>query len=161
MIIKNAIRNALLALAVGSLLYVAAREVADRQSAPGDGSPVKSEAPVGPGAKLVVYYFSQGKECTTCEQIPAYTREVLEKDFAPQLASGEMVWRMIDVDQPRNEHYVDEYSIYTKSIVLAHFENGKQTRWENLASIWELVYDKAAFVDYVQKEVRKALEATP
>lgn len=154
---KNYIRNFLLVFAVGSVAYLAVMEIAQRRANVRTAT-TPSSAEVGPSTKLVVYYFSEGKECATCERIPLLARAALDEYFADAMKSGEIVWCPIDVDEARNAHYIDEYGIYTKSIVLARIENGKQTRWRSLDRVWDLVYDKDAFVEYVRDEVRADLE---
>ena len=154
---KKHFRNVLLVFAVGSLAYMVVKEVSDRRAA--SHTATASAAKVTTATQLVVYYFSEGKECTTCEQIPLLARTALETQFPDELKSGAIVWCAIDVDEARNAHYIDEYGIYTKSIVLSRIENGKQTRWKNLDRVWDLVYDKPAFIEYVQQEVRADLDA--
>lgn len=154
---KKLTRNLLLLFALGSLAYMIAKEFADRRAASNTAS--ASAADITPATKLVVYYFSEGKECVTCEQIPLYARAVLEGNFADELESGAIVWCAIDVDEPRNRHYIDEYGIYAKTIVLSRIENGEQTRWKNLAKVWEVIYDRQAFIDYVRDEIRAELDA--
>lgn len=153
---KKAIRNLLLLFAIGSLAYMAIREVSARR---GDSGPeFANAAQLTSATKLVVYFFSEGKECTTCEQIPLYTRAALEGNFANELKSGEIVWCAIDVDEPRNAHYIDEYQIFAKTIVLSRVADGKQTRFKNLVRIWDYVSDKKAFVDFITKEIRAELD---
>jgi hypothetical protein len=151
---KQLLRNALLALALGSVAYLAAQELAARRA-----PQAPNTAPVGAETKLVVYYFSTGKECTTCEQIPAYAKEAVEAHFAADLASGGIAWRAVDVDDPVNEHFIADFQIYTKSIVLVAMNNGKQGRWKNLEKVWDLVYDKAAFMEYIRAETRAFMDA--
>ncbi|MBI5093737.1 MAG: hypothetical protein HZB26_14995 [Candidatus Hydrogenedentes bacterium] len=159
---RKHIRNVLLVLAIGSLLYVAVKEAVERRNAAANAAAPESLTPVGGRSpKLIVYYFSEGKLCTTCENIEAYTREALETHFAAELATGDLSWRPIDVDDPRNEHYISEYNIYTKSVVLVRIENGNQVSWKNLESIWDFVNNKTAFVDYVRAETREYLDAPP
>lgn len=157
---KTLLRSALLLLIVGSLLYLAVNEVLGRKHAAS-----VSSAPTSAGnsstPSLVVYYFSQGKECTTCENIPAYTREVLDTYFAKDLASGKIAYRSIDVDDPANEHFVSEYSLYTKSVVLVRQVDGKQRSWKKLDAVWDHVYDRPAFLKYVRDQIQAALEETP
>ncbi len=154
---KKVIRNLLLVFVAGSLAYMAFDELIARRAP--TGSTQDSSAAITPATQLVVYYFSEGKECTTCEQIPLLARTALEAHFAKELESGAIVWSAIDVDDARNAHYIDEYGIYTKSIVLSRIEDGKQIRWKNLDRVWDLVYDKPAFIEYVQQEVRADLDA--
>lgn len=153
---KIIIRNLLLVFAIGSLAYMAIKEVSARRASPGPDFATAAE--ITPATKLVVYFFSEGKECTTCEQIPLYTRAALEGNFANELKSGAIVWCAIDVDEPRNAHYIDEYQIFAKTIVLSRIADGKQTRFKNLVRIWDYVNDKTAFIDFVSKEIRAELD---
>ena len=149
---KRLVRNAVLLLAALGAGYFLYGEAFPRTS------PQSAERPVPLSAKLVVYYFSTGKECSTCEQIPVYAREALGGEFAGAVASGEIVWREYDVDRPEFAHFVADYSIYTKAIVLSRRENGAQVKWKNLEKVWDLVGDRAAFEEYVRAEVREMLE---
>jgi len=154
---KKTIRNLLLLFAIGSLAYMAIKEVSARRASA--GPEFAAAAQITPATKLVVYFFSEGKECTTCEQIPLYTRAALEGNFADELKSGAIVWCAIDVDEPRNAHYIDEYQIFAKTIVLARIDDGKQLRYKNLLRIWDHVNEKEAFIDFVTKEIRAELDA--
>jgi len=154
---RKHIRNFLLALVIGAVLYVAASEYVGRRQAVSE----PRTAPAAADPDLIVYYFSQGKECPTCNNIEAYARETLDRHFAPELASGRIAWRSIDVDEPRHEHFVTDYNLYTKSVVLVRMKDGRQVRWTNLEDVWDLVYDKPAFVEYVRRHVQEYLDAAP
>ena len=154
--IRTAARNALLALVVGSLIYMAYTEFSGRTNAK---VMLPDEASVTAATKLIVYYFSEGKECFTCEQIPAFTHEALTKDFAAEMSSGVIVWRTIDVDEPKFLNYTAKTEIYTKSIVIARVQDGKQLDWRNLDRVWDLVYDKQGFIDYIRTELRTELDS--
>lgn len=146
------IRNALLLLAVGGVAYVL---VEDRLRAGGDSAtPVTySTTP-----HLAVYYFDQGKDCETCVQIPAYTQAVLQRRFGQEMATGRISWHAVDTDDPANEHYLNDYQLYAKSIVLSLERDGAQVKWKNLDRVWELVYDRAGFERYMEDEIAAALE---
>ncbi len=151
---KNIARLALLLVVVGSLAYLVFTEIAAR----GETDPAAHEAAAA-NADLIVYYLSEGKDCTTCENIEAYTRETLETHFADRLKSGQIAWLTIDMDKPHNKHYVTEFHLFTKSVVLAKQENGARTEWKNLTEIWEHVYDKADFIEYMRANIQAFLDA--
>lgn len=111
-------------------------------------------------AELVVYYMDMGKDCSTCLSLEAYTKEALDTWFAPDLASGRVQWRTADLDDPANAHFVDEFGLYTKSVVLVRFEDGKQVQFESLGRIWELVYDRDAYMAYIRDEVQRFLDGS-
>lgn len=151
---KRILTTLLLLFAAASLLFVLA---SDGPVSSDTQNPVANVPVAAP--ELVVYYMDMGKDCTTCLNLESYTRETLDTYFASELASGRIQWRTVDLDEPANEHFIDEFGLYTKSVVLVRFENGAQTRFDSLSRIWELVYDKDAYVAYVRDEVKGFLDA--
>lgn len=144
------IRNILVVLVVGSLAFMTIQEVVGRLSAP---KPLAGTEGVTPD--YFVYYFSVGKECSTCEQIEAFTKETLTTHFSAELARDKIQWREVDMDQPEHEHFATDYNLYTKSIV---FVDTKEGRWQNLEDIWEHVYDKPAFIGYIRDNLQAFME---
>jgi len=116
------------------------------------------EKPIAPQANVdIVYYFMTTQRCSNCMKIEAYTREAVEKGFADALKKETMIWRMVNVEESANNHFIKDYQLYTKSVVLVKMRNGKQVEWKNLDQIWPLLLlnDKAGFQKYVTDEVRK------
>lgn len=147
----------LLLFAAGSAAYV----LFGGSPAQGGGEarePAANGQPETP-PELVVYYMDMGKDCTTCLHLENYTLEALETGFAEELASGRIAFRRVDVDRPENAHFVGDYGLYTKSVVLVRQEDGRDVRFENLSRIWELVYDKEAYLAYIQGKVRDFLDS--
>lgn len=108
--------------------------------------------------KIIAYYFHTTRRCPSCKKIEAYSDEAIRTGYDDQLKKGQLEWRVVNTDEPGNEHYVDDYQLYTKSLVLSHVEGGKQTKWKNLDKVWELLGDKDGFMKYVQDEI-KAISA--
>jgi len=74
------------------------------------------------------------------------------------LKEGKVAWRLVNLDEPANKHYIDDYQLYAKSVIVADVRDGDEVRWKNLAKVWQLTNDKAAFIGYIQDEVRDYLE---
>ena len=108
--------------------------------------------------KTIAYYFYSTKRCGSCLKIENYSHESIENGFADALQDGRLEWQMVNTDFEENEHFVDDFQLYTKSLVLVEMQNGKQIRWKNCEKVWELLHDKDAFQSYVQNEVRTFLE---
>jgi len=108
--------------------------------------------------KVIVYYFYGTRRCVSCKKIEAYAKEAIENGFADQLKSGLLEWRMINTDKSENEHYVENYQLYTKSVVIADMKNGQQVAWKNLDKIWQLLNNKEYFIEYVQFEINQYLQ---
>jgi len=103
-----------------------------------------------PETGYVMYYFTQGKDCSTCDNIEAYALETLNAHFSKEVSSGVIEWAKVDTDNPENEHFNTDYNLYTKSIVLVEYADGEQVKWEHLEKVWDLVYEKPEYVAYVR-----------
>ena len=110
---------------------------------------------------VVVYYFHGNARCGTCHTIEDYAKEAVYSGFADEIKNGRLEWRVVNVDEPGNEHYVEDFQLVsTASVVLERLAGGKRQEWKNLQRVWELVRgEKDDFLKYVQKETRGYLEA--
>jgi hypothetical protein len=112
-------------------------------------------APLAP--RVLVYYFHGTQRCATCRKLEAFSLEAVQQGFKEALQQGTLEWRLINVDEPENAHFVNDYQLFTRSLVVAKMLDGEQKEWKNLAKIWELVGDKSAFMSYVQDEINTYL----
>jgi hypothetical protein len=108
--------------------------------------------------KLVVYYFHGDARCVTCRKFEALTEEIMRTRFAEDVRRGRVEYRVVNVDDRANSHFVADYGLFTKSVVLSDVRDGDQTRWKNLDKIWEKVRDEAAYRRYIEDEVRSFLK---
>lgn len=111
-----------------------------------------SSSAVTPGHSVVAYYFHGTKRCPTCIKIESYTRESIMDGFPELIESGRLQLRVINVDETEYEHYIDDYQLTTKSVVISDRMDGKETRWKNLNLVWEYVGERDTFIDYVRRE---------
>jgi len=118
-----------------------------------DGAGVRQEpAPEvsGEGGHVtVVYYFHGTKRCNTCRTIEAFTREAVESAYSSELESGSVEIRTVNVDEPENAHFVDDFELTMRSVVLVELVDGRQGRWRRLDEVWQLVGDHDGFLDYI------------
>jgi hypothetical protein len=117
-------------------------------------SPVVKEA----SKKFVAFYFHGNFRCSNCIKIERYSREAIEKYFAKQLKTKKLIFNVINVDLPENKHFIEDYQIYTRSLIIAEFKDGKQVNWKNLTKVWDYLNDKDKFYEYVKSEIQKYLE---
>jgi hypothetical protein len=116
-----------------------------------------SAADVSPH-KVILYYFHGNARCPTCMKFESYSREVVKTGFQNELEGGRLKFRIVNVDEPGNAHYVEDYKLYTKSLVLVEMKGDEQVRWSNLDKIWDLVGSKETFVGYVQDGLKEYLQ---
>lgn len=108
--------------------------------------------------KIIAYYFHRTKRCPTCITIEEYSGEAVKNGFAEDIKTGRLEWKSVNIEDGGNEHFEDDYQLYTQSLVLVEMRDGKQERWKNLEKIWELVVNKEAFINYVQEKLKSYLE---
>ena len=108
--------------------------------------------------KIIVFYFHKNIRCYTCNRIEQLTKEAVEERFGDEIKKGLREVKVLNVEEPTNNHYIKDYRLYTKSVIVSDMTEGKEQRWKNLQRVWELTCKDAAFKEYVQKEVREYLE---
>jgi len=107
-----------------------------------------------PSHKVVAYYFHTNTRCDTCRKIEAYSHEAIEEGFKTELKNGTLELHVINYEEPENRHYIKDYKLVSKSLILVNVVDGKQTEWTNLKLVWQLVKNKEAFLNYVRGEVK-------
>ena len=107
---------------------------------------------------LIAYYFHGNFRCDNCRKIEQYSREAIEKYFVEELKTKKLTFTIINTDLSENKHFIEDYQLYTRSLVIAEYKDGKQVRWKNLAKVWVYLNDKDAFYEYVRSEIRDYLE---
>ena len=140
----------LVVVSVAYLFAGARGRTASNGAAPGTAA-VRDGAPAH---RVVAYYFHGTQRCKTCMTIEAYTAEALQTEFADALSRGTLEWKVVNIEEPANEHFVNDYQITTRTVVLVDVQDGKQVRWSTLDRVWELVDDKPAFMSYIQDEAK-------
>ncbi len=106
---------------------------------------------------VVAYYFHGNKRCSTCRKLEAYSAEAITGGFAAELDSGELEWRVVNIDEEANAHFITDFELVTKSVVLVEYRGGDIVRFKNLKLVWQLVGDEDGFVRYVRDETRDFL----
>jgi hypothetical protein len=119
---------------------------------------IVKEPQANKGDVNIVYYFYTTARCPSCYRIETFTKEAVEKNYAKLLKSGQLVWKMINVDEPENTHFIKDYQLFTKSVVLVKTHEGKQIAWKNLDEVWNLLGDKGSFQEYITNEVKLFME---
>ena len=107
---------------------------------------------------VTAYYFHGTFRCPTCHKLEQYAKESIETNFKDALASGKLSFQVVNVENKGNEHYVNDYQLYTKSVVLSLTKDGKEIRSKNLDQIWQLVRNKGQYENYVRDEVAAFLK---
>jgi hypothetical protein len=164
------LRVILVAFLVLAVAVLIAREVRSRTaqaSNDGSGTPTAVGDPSTPTTVdtsipangVVAYYFHATARCSSCITIEKWTADAIQTEFAAQLADGTLTWRVVDVQEPANAHFIQDYQLVSQSVVLVRYTNGQPGKWENLQMVWQLLGDNKAFADYITSSTRTFMEA--
>jgi len=107
---------------------------------------------------VYAYYFHGDVRCATCIKLENYSHEALTTGFEKELGDSTIIWQMVNYDKDINKHFIEDFQLYTKALVLVRHKDGKVTAWKNLDKIWNLVGNKEDYIKYVQSETKQFLE---
>ncbi len=82
----------------------------------------------------------------------------METNFKELLDSDRIVWKPINVDEPENQHFITDFELEMKLVVLADIKDGKQAQWKKLDQVWPLSGDKPGFLEYIKVETEEYLK---
>lgn len=157
---KKILTALLLVVVFAGVAAVAVREAKGRGCAGGvcpvPPVPATVSAAV-PAAKdvLTVYYFHGNQRCMTCNKIEQMARAAVAAKYADALKAGTVVFRSVNVDEPGNGHFVNDFQLTSRIVVVER--NGKH---ENLDQVWALVPgDPAKFAAYIQDGAARMMSA--
>ena len=101
------------------------------QAPAGDKSPDAAKQPGGTAAKssakakpatakqpimkstVIARYCHGHARCSNCIKIEQYSREAIEAGLRKDLDSGRLRFEVVDVEEPANRHYIQDYGLYT------------------------------------------------
>ncbi len=145
----------LIALAIGLSAFSIAQDAGLKTAEDTDpADSVSAEGKETSSETVFASYFHGNRRCITCRKLEAYSEEALKAAFVEELADSTLIWRAVNYDQKENEHYVKDYNLYTKALILSRVRDGSEVEWKNLDKIWEKVGNKEEFLKYVQEETR-------
>ncbi len=105
-----------------------------------------------------IYYFYTTMRCRSCVLIEEYTKAAVEKNFTQQIKDGRILIKTLNIDEEQNKHFIQDYKLYTKSVIVSDGRDGKELRWKNLEQVWMLLKDQNKFEDYIKTEVESYLK---
>jgi hypothetical protein len=159
---KALIRFALLLFVAASAIALVAQEL--RQPAPPNvpaassaASDVASAADDGLAAaspKVIAYYFHGTVRCVSCRKLEAVAHAAVADGFPDELKRGDLVWQTVNIEEAQNQHFISEYGLFSRSLVLVRVKNGTPGEYKLLTKAWELLQNDEALKGYVQAEVR-------
>ncbi len=146
---------ALLLFVALSVTYFVVSE--SRKLAAANGPQLPSSTTTDPKTKVIAYYFHGNFRCVSCRKLESLSQQAVMSGFPEKLKQGELRWAAVNVEQAGNDHFISDYRLFSRSLVLVRFKDGKQVEYKNLMKAWELLGDERTLKEYVQSEVRAYL----
>jgi len=148
---KKWLTAVLLLFVLASVAFVVVREVMSRNA---DSTAAVSETGDVPAKSdvLTVYYFHGTQRCMTCNRIEELAKAAIQARYAEELADGRVVFRSVNVDEPANEHFIKDFQLASRTVVMA-----KDGKYETFDAVWTLVRDPQKFTGYIQDGAAKML----
>ncbi len=147
---------ALLLFVALSVTYFVVSE--SRKPAAANGSQQPSSTANDPKTKVIAYYFHGNFRCVSCRKLESLSHQAVTTGFPEELSQGQLRWAAVNVEQSENEHFISDYRLFSRSLVLVRFREGKQVEYKNLMKAWELLGNEEALKKYLQSEVRFYLQ---
>jgi len=138
-------------VAVSALVLLAVKSMPQANAA-------DSKPSVSSGNQVIAYYFHGTFRCDSCLKIEKYSREAIEQNFKNEINSGKLVFKVINIEDKGNEHFMNDYQLYTKSLVITLVKDGKEVKYENLKLVWEYLSNQSKFHDYVKSGIESYLK---
>jgi hypothetical protein len=107
-----------------------------------------------PGDRVVVMYFHRTQRCPTCLKMGGYSEEAVKTGFAKKIKEGKVEFHYIDFQDQKNEALTKGYQVGGPTLIVAKVVDNKIKERKSLTEMWTKVRDKAAFIEYVQKNVK-------
>jgi hypothetical protein len=156
-IIKTAVNVVLIAFIAVSIGYAAFKAAGGQKNTLG-GPVAVIATPDREKAKVVLYYLHPTGRCARCIAMEKYTQETVEKYFQEQVKNGTLEFKSLNTDERQNRHFINDYKLVTKALVITLVKGGKEQKYDNLTGIWQNVGSQVSFYDYVRTNVEKYLK---
>lgn len=94
--------------------------------------------------QVVVYYFTRKFRCQSCETLEKTILETVREYYSRPFTEGRLAMCVINVDDPSNRHYLDEFEILSNTLYIVEKKGGAVHRSRNLYEVWEIFEDAEA-----------------
>ena len=108
-------------------------------------------------AAFRVVLFHNRKRCFQCERMERYTRDVVQILSEDENSTRRIKFDRIIIDDPVNAEVIEQYGIFTSTLILVSFEAEKIKNAKVLLEASNLYRDEKAFKAYLKFEMQDFL----
>jgi hypothetical protein len=104
------------------------------------------------------YYFHGNFRCRSCHLIETMTKDVIQNSFKNDLSSKILRFKVVNVEKAKNKHFIKDYALYSKAVVLTLIQDNKEMKYKNLDKVWSYLGNENIFKNYIESEVEVFLK---
>ena len=120
-------------------------------------TPTVQPSPSG-GNYVEVVYFHRTKRCYGCRYAEDAVTYTINTYFTNELASGKLVYKVLNVQDSANAAIIDKYGAYTSSLFINDVIDGNDDI-QQVTEIWYYLGGDEKCVELVKSEIEKHLES--
>jgi len=106
--------------------------------------------------KVEVLYFHPRIRCVSCNDVEKYARQVTKDEFAKEMKDGKLVFKSLEIDDPKNKELVRELGVSGSSLYIVATAKGKSEHTE-IKSVWLHWNDPRKCKDIIATELKSVL----
>jgi len=125
-------------------------------SGSGQSGGIDTSRSSSPVEKVEVCHFHATRQCYTCVTLGAYAEETVNTFFAPEVASGKVVFAHVNMDLPENTALVERYGPTGSSLWIGVYDREGFHKEEDL-TVWYKVGNKDEYMAYLKEVISKRL----
>ena len=138
-----------------SIGFALGRDVTQRRLRSPQGAPLPAAAklPAALADRIQAYYLHGSIRCVTCNAIERTAKQLLDNEFAQELADGRITWREVNFEQ--EPALAKRYDVAASTLVLVKEINGKEVAFRRLDDVWTLAEKPAALQAYIRQNLQE------
>ena len=117
--------------------------------------PAKTVSP-----KIEVVYFHAPNRCPTCVANETQTKQVLEKHFKAEIASGQVSFVSLDLKEDKNKVLVEKYEIVFPTLLILKKQGSAEVKTDYTNTAFDYAFNEPEkYEKLLQAEILKQLNS--
>ncbi|MCF6176106.1 MAG: hypothetical protein L3J71_10105 [Victivallaceae bacterium] len=108
--------------------------------------------------QFAVLLFHASIRCAQCRNMEKFSKLTLEEYFRENEKTNTPVFRLINRNAVEYKNLVEKWDIFTSTIALAEFRNGKLYRHEIVKEAWDTYNAKELFIEMLRQKLTSFME---
>jgi outer membrane murein-binding lipoprotein Lpp len=147
------VSSLVLACIVISLLLVAGCSSLTSNAGKGEMTAQSTNSPNSTVERVEVIHFHPAQQCYSCRTVGEDANETVNLFFAPELESGKLVFKEVNLNLPENADLVKKYEVTGSSLWIGVYDANGFHKEQNV-NVWYKINNKTEFVQYLQPIIR-------